>query len=223
MALWSADAYPQPPAESAMAIPPGSPPSEQQKQFALLPTGIRVFDPPEQYAITDFKWLKRGSFELGYTDRIFMRGLVLSVQPYTVAEEDDMAEISMVDVVIGWQRMSDPAVVSQIHIRQRDRFYYWRVESFPIPREEIERNSTNIHIIADSMEQMAALAAIKPGDVVSLEGYLTDVKKPDGFIWNTSRVRDDQGDGACEILLLHHLSIIQPAAPSAQSNHTINQ
>lgn len=176
-----------------------------------------VFEAPEQSPVADFQWFKRGAFELAYTDRIFMRGLVLSVQPYHAPEADDMAEISPMDMVIGWQHMSDPAIVSQIHIRQRDRFYYWRVEAFPIPRDDIERSSTNVHIIANNPQQVAELLAVKPGDLVSLQGYLVDVKKPDGFIWTTSRVRDDHGDGACEILLVEHLSIIPPGTPSVDN------
>jgi hypothetical protein len=209
-----------PPGYPTLAIPPGSPPTAQQQQFATLPAGILVFEAPEQYALSEFNWIKRGAFELGYTDHIFMRGVVLSIKRYDKDQvtaghhvrdgsKDALSEISPLDVVIGWQRMSDPAVISQIHIQQQDRFYYWRVENFPIPRDEIELSSTNVHLIPAHADQAAQLFALKPGDVVSLEGYLTDVKKPDGFIWNTSRVRDDHGDGACEIMLVQHISILQ--------------
>lgn len=190
-------------------LPAGSPPSPQQALFKQMPAGILVDDPPEQSEIADFQWHAKGDFQLGWTDKIFMRGLVLSIHRYRKADGDDMAALSPVDVVIGWQRMSDPSVVSAINIRQSDRFYYWRVETFPIPREEIELTSTNVHIIADNDALLQRVQALQPGDVVSMEGYLTDVKDADGFIWATSRVRNDHGDGACEILLLKHMSLLK--------------
>lgn len=208
LSTWVASTQAQATADSVLAIPPGSPPTALQQEFSHWPAGVRVFEAPEQTPVTDFAWIAHGDFALGYTDHIFMRGLVLSVQPYANVDEDDMAALSKMDMVIGWQRMSDPAIVSQIHIRQHARFYYWRVEQFPIPREEIERSSTNIHLIAAEPDVWGALTQVRPGDIVSLEGFLTDVRKPDGLIWNTSRVRDDHGDGACEILLLRHISVM---------------
>lgn len=190
-------------------LPAGSPPSPQQGLFKQMPAGVLVDDPPEQSEIADFQWHAKGDFQLGWTDKIFMRGLVLSIHRYRKADGDDMAVLSPLDIVIGWQRMSDPSVVSAINIRQSDRFYYWRVEAFPIPREEIEFTSTNVHIIADNETLLERVQALQPGDVVSMEGYLTDVKDPDGFIWATSRVRNDHGDGACEILLLKHISLLK--------------
>lgn len=203
-----------------MAIHPDSPPTEQQKQFLLLTPGIRVFEAPEQFPITDFHWIRRGEFELGYTDRIFLRGLVLSTHHYDHSSGDDMADISPVDIVIGWQRMSDPAIVSQIHILQRDRFYYWRVKEFPIPREDIEMTSTNLHLIPNSHQEAEMLLSLKAGDLISLEGYLTDVKKQDGYIWVTSRVRNDEGDGACEIVLVHAISVLQSLAAPQINPHS---
>lgn len=197
-------------AESAQpAIPKHSPPTANQQHFARLPGGIRVFDAPEQYALSAFSWQRRGAFLLGPTDRIYLRGMVLSVKRYHAAEGDDMADIAPFDVVIGWQRMSDPTVLRQVHILQQERFYYWRVEDFPIPRHEIESSSTNVHVIPDTAIQSRQIEQLKVGDIVSLQGLLTDVKSPEGFVWSTSRVRDDAGDGACEILLLQQLSVIR--------------
>ncbi len=197
------------------AIPVHSPPTASQHLFAQMPPGIQVFEPPEQFPLSDFAWQTHGKFQLGPTDRIYMRGVVLSVKRYLVSDEDEMADIAPFDVVIGWQRMSDPAIIRQVHILQQERFYYWRVEDFPIPRDEIELTSTNVHVIPDSAEQWQQLAQLQVGSVVSMYGLLTDVKTPDGFVWSTSRVRDDHGDGACEILWLHQLSVLR--APNMQA------
>lgn len=187
-------------------LPAGAEPSSQQRFFAALPIGQQVFEPPEQYRIHHFEWHKKGNYQLGYTDTFIIRGLVLSRRHY---HGDPKADIAPYDLVLGWQRMSDPAVIKDINIRQNNRFYYWRVDEFPIPRAEIELSSTNLHIVPDSPQIAEKLAKLKRGDVVSIVGYLTDVKDQDEFIWTTSRSRKDSGDGACEIVLVKHLSLIK--------------
>jgi len=190
-------------------IQPGSPPTENQRSFARLAPGIQVEAEPEQHALTDFEWVAHGEYQLGLTDTFLIQGVVLSIHRYDITHHDDISDISPMDIVIGWQKMSNPEVLSQIHIEQDNRFYFWHVDEFPIPRHEIELYSTNLHLIPHDTAIQEKLFTLKPGDVISLQGHLTDVKKPDGFIWSTSRVRNDDGDGACEILLVRHLSLIK--------------
>ena len=51
------------------------------------------------------------------------------------------------------------------------------------------------------------LRRLRPGQVVTLTGYLVDVRGPGGFRWNTSLRRDDTGDGACELMWIERVSI----------------
>ena len=51
---------------------------------------------------------------------------------------DAGAELSPVDLALGWGPMSDNTVLNQINIQQRNRFYYWHADVFPIPRRDIE-------------------------------------------------------------------------------------
>lgn len=191
-------------------IPLSHPTNSQQQFFANLPSGPQVFDPPEQHPIKVFKWVQKGDYQLGYTDTFIIRGLVLSTRHYL---GDPKADIAPFDLVLGWQRMSDPAVIKAIHIRQNNRFYYWHVNDFPIPRDEIELSSTNLHLVPDNPQIAEALAKLKRGDVVSIVGYLTDVKDENAYIWTTSRSRKDSGDGACEIVLVKQLSVIKQLEP----------
>jgi hypothetical protein len=68
----------------------------------------------------------------------------LSSERYSLGRE---ADLSPVDLALGWGKMSDEAVLSKINITQSNRFYYWHVDAFPIPRREIEINSANMHMI----------------------------------------------------------------------------
>ena len=63
---------------------------------------------------------------------------------------DAGAELAPVDLALGWRPMSDSAVLAEIAIHQRNRFYYWFTATFPIPRRDIEIHSANMHLIPAS-------------------------------------------------------------------------
>ncbi len=113
---------------------------------------------------------------------------------------DTGANLSPVDLALGWGPMSDSAVLEQIDIQQRGRFYYWRTTTFPIPRREIETHSANMHLVPASRPVADQLKSIRPGHIVSLSGYLVEVRRDDGWQWRSSLTREDTGAGACELI-----------------------
>lgn len=169
-----------------------------EDQHINLSPGIKVNEAPYQKALDTFKTIHKNNYELMLLDDFKIKGLVLSKRPYLA---DFRADIAPMDIVLGWKRMSDPAILKNIGIRQNYRFYFWHVEDFPLPRQELESSSTNIHLIPATPQVEEKIKSIRKGQVVSLKGYLVDAKAPDGFLWVTSRSRNDTGDGACEILL----------------------
>ena len=52
-----------------------------------------------------------------------------------------------------------------------------------------------------------ALARVRVGDIVELEGLLVDLWRDDGGQARTSLRRDDTGAGACEIIWVERLSV----------------
>ena len=96
---------------------------------------------------------------------------VLAAKGYTFGRE---ADLSPVDLALGWGAMSDEAVLSKVDISQSNRFYYWHVKQFPIPRRDIETQSANMHMIPANVQIGKTLKAIRPGQVVKLTGYLID-------------------------------------------------
>ena len=104
--------------------------------------------------------------------------------------------------------MSDNDVLKDISISQGGRFYYWRVNAFPIPREEIESHSANMHMIPADVEVRKALQNIRVGNVVRLHGYLVEAKTADGWRWKSSLTREDTGRGACELVLVQSVEVL---------------
>jgi hypothetical protein len=157
--------------------------------------------------------LARAGFELTPVARFDIRGLVLGQLIY---ETDTVAELAPVDIALGWGAMSDSTVLSRIEMSQGERFFYWRTEAAPVPRAVIEHFSTNVHAIPATPEIERQLRTVRRDDVVRVRGLLVNAYRPsDGYRWKTSIVRDDTGDGACEIVYVTDLQVTpRPDAPT---------
>lgn len=133
-------------------------------------------------------------------------GRVLSSQ-YYAPKTDREADIASVDLALGWGPMSDQKVIDKIQISQGQRFYHWYVTEFPIPREEIETHSGNMHLIAANDAVKAQLEDIHIGQIVHISGYLVDVHGEGGYQWHSSKTRSDTGYGACEVIWVESVAI----------------
>lgn len=122
---------------------------------------------------------------------------VLSAKHYS---EDREAALVPVDLALGWKRMSEDDVLERIEIRQNGRFYFWKTNAFPIPRAEIETQSTNMHLIPADEIIEESLKSVQPGEIVVFNGYLVEARAKDNWRWRSSLTRSDTGDGACELV-----------------------
>ncbi|MEM0910210.1 MAG: hypothetical protein AAGJ37_04505 [Pseudomonadota bacterium] len=133
---------------------------------------------------------------------------VLAKRNYTLGRE---ADLSPTDLALGWGNMSDEAVLQHVDISQSGRFYFWRVQQFPIPRKEIETSSANMHIVPGNAFVEAELKKVRKGDVIKMGGRLVNIRSStDQWWWLTSKTRNDTGTGACEIVWVESLYIVTP-------------
>ena len=124
---------------------------------------------------------------------------VLSREDYTVGRE---ADLSPLDLALGWGPMRDDAVLSQLEIDQGARFfsYRWQRGLVGVTQDQIARASANMHLIPGNALAADALKRVRAGDRVRLEGWLVNADAADGWSWRTSTTRDDTGAGACELV-----------------------
>jgi hypothetical protein len=123
---------------------------------------------------------------------------VLAREDYRLGRE---ADLSPTDLALGWQRMREDAVLSQLRISQSSRWYNYRwKDQPPLPPREIARSSANMHMIPANDTVADALAGIGKGDRVRIDGWLVEATAPDGWRWRSSTTRDDTGGGACEVV-----------------------
>jgi hypothetical protein len=128
---------------------------------------------------------------------------VLSVEHYRTGRE---ADLSPTDIAFGWGKMADPAIADKLSISQGGRWYHWRYSGKPpLPVREIETSSANMHLIPASREVAGALSAVDKGKIVSLRGYLVEVRARDGWMWRSSLTREDTGNGSCELVFVQAL------------------
>lgn len=168
--------------------------------------GVLAPDAPQQDDLgADAPQLHRGDITLTTRAHFVVTARVLSRADYAWGAD---ARLIPEDLALGWGRMSDSAVLATISISQSNRFYYWRVEQFPIPRREIETSSANMHMIPADAGVKRELEQIRVGQVVHFEGFLVDASRADGWHWKTSMTRDDVGAGACELVYVESVSVV---------------
>ena len=68
-------------------------------------------------------------------------------------------------------------------------------------------HAAQMHMVPSSDALAAKLKALRPGQRVTINGWLVDIRGPGGFAWNTSLTRDDTGNGACEIVFVEALAV----------------
>jgi hypothetical protein len=123
---------------------------------------------------------------------------VLSTQRYRFGRT---AALAPLDFALGWGRMTEPAVLDRLDIRQSGRWYFWRYQGAPpLPEDEIVRSSANVHLIPANRQVADALRRASPGRTLTLRGYLVQLEAADGWRWTSSLRRDDSGDGSCELM-----------------------
>jgi hypothetical protein len=152
---------------------------------------------PQALALDGYRLTPRAAFEI--------RARVLSRENYYWGSE---ADLSPVDLALGWGAMSDQAVLDRIEITQGSRWYFTRYDGpAPLADRDIIRHSGNMHMVPASPQVLRQLKTIRRGDIVQALGYLVDIDHPSGFRWRTSLSREDTGAGSCEIFYLERIQI----------------
>lgn len=126
-----------------------------------------------------------------------IHGRLLSKHRY----RDNMGDLIPWDFAIGWEEMSDQAILDKVVVRQSDRHYYITTQLKEPSIARLLETSANVHIIPCSAETREKLRLLRVGDELELHGWLVNVFK-EAVELKTSLSRTDSGDGACEILLL---------------------
>ncbi len=172
------------------------------------PPGILAPVEPQQTSASDGAPFQVVDFTLEPKADFSLTARVLSQTTYSFDRESGL---SPVDLLLGWGRMSDSAVVGQLRFSQSGRWGYWRWSGAapPIPSREIEVSAANMHTIPAEPWIEHQLRRLRPGQLVRLDGQLVNASAADGFRWNSSLSRTDTAGGSCELFYVRYLSVIE--------------
>lgn len=176
-----------------------------QNRVIAQPDGVVATTDPIQQDLDDARTFNHEGYNFTPLANFSLEARVLSRMKYSRGRE---AELSPLDLALGWGPMSDNQVLSQIDISQGNRFYFWRVEQFPISKNEIIQNSSNMHMIPSDDQVAQQLAEVRQGDVIAITGQLVKIHADDGWRWQSSLSRTDTGSGACEVVWVKAVSIL---------------
>ena len=171
--------------------------SDWQDKPITHPPGVLVAQAPVQVDVQPSGFDMDG-YQLTKKARFEIRARVLSVEPYHLGRE---ADLSPIDLALGWGVMSDQSLLDQLDISQSSRWYRWEYDHpISVSDQQIIASSSNMHMIPAWMSVKRSLKKLRTGDIVVIEGFLVDVDHDSGWRWRTSMSRTDTGAGACEIV-----------------------
>jgi hypothetical protein len=167
------------------------------------PPGVRIDSQPVQTNVPARPLCRFEGYDLTAVATYAIAARVLHTRHYWA----DGNELVPYDVALGWGPMSDQSVLDQLEITQANRFFFYQWHRQPpLPPNEIICHAANNHIIAANPAVAAAVRRLRRGQFVQMRGYLVNATRPDGFHWNTSLTRTDNGNGACELFYVETIS-----------------
>lgn len=139
------------------------------------------------------------------------RTLILKRKDYPVnLAQDPLSEFAPMDLVMAWGRAGLQENRNGVSLAQGQRRYAWKANLKAWQRpgvKEFGQNTANWHLIPADEIIAKELSSLKPGDVVDLDGDLVSVKLTGGMTARSSTSREDDGDGACEIIRVTHVQV----------------
>lgn len=170
-----------------------------------LGAGVMVTDVPMQTEPLNDEPFEFKSYRITPLADFKIKAKILSKENYSLGQE---ADLSPVDLALGWQNMSDESVLKNINISQSGRWYRWHAQQFPIPRNEIETQSANMHMVPANDQVADTIANAKQGEIIELSGYLIRADADDGWHWQSSLTRDDVGVNSCELVYVEQFRVL---------------
>lgn len=168
--------------------------------------GILVPEEPEQHLLNQTRMWQRQDYWINPLATFKLRARVLHKKSYVSGRE---ADLSPMDLALGWGPMSDQNVLDHLAISQAGRWYLVRYKKPVLPARSISLYSANMHMIPARPEIEEMLERVRVGEIIALSGYLVSVKANDGWRWRSSLTRQDTGNGSCEIVWVEQLSILE--------------
>jgi len=159
--------------------------------------GIPAARPPVQAETNLPEAFAHGDYTVTPLARYSITAVVLARERY---RNDHEADLSPIDLALGWGPMSMSGVINELKFSQSGRWYEYRWPGEPpLEPSQMATNSANTHCLPATKDIRRALLAVKRHELVTLEGHLVEVTGPKGYRWRSSLTRNDAGARSCEV------------------------
>ncbi|SMO66793.1 hypothetical protein [Gracilimonas mengyeensis] len=135
--------------------------------------------------IESARWEKPFEFKgatLTPKKKIAAKVRVIKKEPYYF---DDFTEFSPMDVLVGWNELSDERNLEFIYFSLQDRSYEVELTRPPLEVSTIHRESDLWHLIPSSSKIKDQIKEIRNGHVISISGMLVDIDTSGEFNFTT--------------------------------------
>lgn len=169
---------------------------------------IRYEDDPLSIPLVDGQTWQHGRYRIQALESYDITSRVVRKKRY----HDDMADLCPWDFGVAWGQMAEPKNYEQFRFWQSERFLYCQYKSKswpPVSQRELSHTIANIHLVPATKEILARLAAVQEGEKIRLIGVLIAAVRDDGMAVRSSTTRDDTGAGACEIMWVDEVSLVE--------------
>ena len=176
----------------------------QQRPLSRGP-GVLAPDAPQQVLLADAQSFTQQGYSIKPLAEYQLRARVIGKERYRF---DNTADLSPLDLALGWGPLSDETLLAKVDFKQSSRWLSYTIEEpRAVPLELVAKHTANVHIIPANVAVENALERVRPGHIVALSGYLVEVKTAGGGRWLSSLSREDTGKGACEIFWVDDLLV----------------
>ena len=154
--------------------------------------------------------------QVNYVAYYEVSGKVVEKVNYYSDSVSNMA--SQYDVALVWGKLATDEYLEKIDFSAPgNRFVYWKTNDMNWYRlhtndREIKEMYSNNHLVTTNNEIIGEIKNIKKGDYVRIKGYLANLswtENNSSHTWKSSTRRDDDGDGACEIIYVTDVKWLQ--------------
>lgn len=171
-------------------------------------TGPSYIDPPIQHNLNQIEELNiegnKGPVKLELLATYEISAAVKSTIDFST---DFSSQISPRDFALAWADVNEPRIDRYVSYSQKDRWYFFTVRGGGnVDIDYVDLNSANTHIIPANDQVLATVLEVETNDYITMKGYLVNAIFVNGS-WSSSLVREDTGDGSCEIMYVTDIVI----------------
>lgn len=122
-------------------------------------------------------------FEIVPRYEISFRARVVARDVHHLGRE---SRIAPVELLVAWGPVADPDALSRLAFRRSQFHYSWVAATAGFDNREVASHTANLMLIPSDDRLMLRLKALRPLDLVGIQGTMVDVHHPDGWVWRSS-------------------------------------